>query len=141
MLIGLALGIGRFPHAGIDLPVTLETQMQGERWIWLRDFAGHKTRSELRYDARRDCVKEQIGGLTIRIRPVLDHDTLSIDVIGLKVWGVPCPAGLVPRSASCEWQDDQGRFRFDVSASLPGLGRLIRYHGWLTQDHEGQALS
>ncbi len=136
MLIELALRIGRFPRSGMDQPVTLVTQIRGTRWIWSRDFAGHKTRSELSYDAGRDCVIERIGGLTIRMRPVVSQGVISIEIIGLKVFGLPCPASLLPRSVSCEWQDEEGRFRFDVSASLPWLGRLIRYHGWLTRDHE-----
>ena len=25
-----------------------------------------------------------------------------------------------------------GKFRFDVEIGLPGIGRLVRYRGWLT---------
>ncbi len=135
-LIALALRLGRFPKPGNDLPVTVVPQDTGAHWIWSRDFDGHGTQSRLRYDARRACIQERLGFLTLWLRPVLTRRVLSIEIERLSIFGVPCPSVLLPRSASAEWQDEQGRFRFDVSASLPGLGRLIRYHGWLTRDHD-----
>lgn len=139
MLIALALRIGRFPPTGEDLPVSLTTQKVGEDWLWRRNFAGHLTQSRLSFDAGWNCVREQIGGLTIWIRPVWRQDRLGIEVVRMKICGLPCPKALLPQSFSFEWQDAQGRFCFDISARLPWFGSLIRYHGWLTRDHEGSA--
>ena len=135
-LIAIALRLGRFPKSGKDLPVAVVTRNDGENWHWTRDFAGQSMQSRLRFDAGRKCVEERLGRLTIWLRPVLTRGVLSIQVKRLSVFGIPCPSVLLPRSASVEWQDDQGRFCFDISASLPGLGRLIRYHGWLTRVHD-----
>ncbi len=135
IFIALLLSAGRFPPSGKNIPVILHVKRQGGCWQWSRDFRGHKTRSNLFYDAGRDCVQERLGGLCLWLKPVLSNDELSIEIIRLTVFGLPCPRALLPRSATIEWQDGSGRFRFDVSARVPLLGQLIRYQGWLVRDH------
>ncbi len=139
--VAMALRAGRFPPSGQDLPVSLNIQRDGDRWIWTRDFAGHKTRSWLSFDQSRDCVREQIGALTIWMRPSPAETGLSIAIHRLCLFGIPCPRFLLPRSASTEGEDDQSRFCFDISAYLPGGGLLIRYQGWLAPDNENQGVA
>jgi len=43
---------------------------------------------------------------------------------------VPCPTWLMPRIVAVE-EGGQGRLHFDVSASVPGLGRVVGYKGHL----------
>ncbi len=135
-LVALMLRIGRFPSEGRDLPVNLRIKKSGSNWQWDRDFAGHRTRSRISYDSRLECVREQIGGLTIWLQPVQTDMGLGVEIRRLSLFGLPCPGFLLPRSASTESEDAQSRFRFDISAHAPGLGQLIRYEGWLTSDHE-----
>jgi hypothetical protein len=43
-------------------------------------------------------------------------------------------------SLATETVDAAGRFRFDVEMRLPfGLGRLVRYRGWLVPDPDVRA--
>ncbi len=133
--IQLALKLGRFPPAGRHVPVRLVTQNKDEDHNWLRYFGGHKTTSELRFDAKTGDVLERFGPLSIWLRPVASKRGLEVYIHRLRVFGVPLPEFLLPQSSTSEWQDDLGRFRFDVAASMPGLGLLIRYHGWLTPLH------
>ncbi len=132
ILIQLALKLGRFPPAGRHVPVQLMIQTQGEGQNWLRDFGGHKTKSELRFDAKTGHVHERFGPLSVWMWPVASKRGLEVHIHRLTVFGVPLPRVLLPRSSTTEWQDELGRFRFDVVASTPGMGLLIRYHGWLT---------
>ncbi len=132
ILVQLVLKLGRFPPAGRNVPVRLVIQAQDEGQSWLRDFGGHKTTSELRFDAKTDHVHERFGPLSVWMRPVASKRGLEVHIHRLTVFGVPVPRVLLPQSSTREWQDDLGRSRFDVSASMPGLGLLIRYHGWLT---------
>jgi len=134
-VVSLLLRLGGFPAASEDAPVSLEVVSQEKNWIWERKFDTHLTRSQLTYDPRLDCVNERIGALSIWLKPVMRGEKLSIDILRLHVLGVPCPRFLLPRSNTVEWQDDEGRFRFDVSADVPGLGMLIRYRGWLSPVH------
>ena len=135
-LVALALRAGGFPPAGEDLPVSITIRRTGDLWFWERDFAGHITRSRLGFDAGRGCVREQIGALTIWMRPVAKESGIAIGIHRLSLLGIPCPRRLLPRSASIESQDGQARFCFDISARLPGVGLLIRYSGWLVPDNE-----
>lgn len=135
-LVALALRVAGFPPGGADVPVTLRIAREGQAWIWQRNFAGHVTRSRLRYVCDIRCVREDFGALTVYLRPSLTQGRLKIDICRMTIGGLPVPAFLLPRSATVEWQDDQGRFRFDVSASAPALGMLIRYQGWLTPVHD-----
>ncbi|SDW23743.1 protein of unknown function [Ruegeria halocynthiae] len=135
VLIAFALRIAGFPPEGDDLPVTLDIRKIGDCWRWDRDFAGHQTYSRISFDPRRGYVREQIGGLTIWLQPVATDTGLAIEIRRLCLLGIPCPGFLLPRSASTEGEDAQSRFRFDISARVPGLGLLIRYKGWLIPDH------
>lgn len=135
LLIALALWLGRFPPAGQSVPVRLTVHKQGQSWLWLRDFDGHRTRSVLSYDSDTDSGCERFGMLCVWLKPVASDDKLKLEIQRLTLFGLPCPRSLLPRSATIEWQDDFGRFRFDVSAEMPAFGMLIRYHGWLTPLH------
>ncbi|MEX0308160.1 MAG: DUF4166 domain-containing protein [Ruegeria sp.] len=136
VLVALLLRIGRFPPEGDNLPVTLNIRKAGAYWHWDRDFAGHQTCSRVRYDPIRGCVQEEIGGLTIWLRPVQTDTGLAIEIRRLCLFGIPCPGFLLPRSASTEAEDAQSRFQFDISARFAGIGLLIRYKGWLAYDHK-----
>lgn len=135
ILVQLALKLGRFPPEGTYVPVRVVIQHQEEGHIWLRDFGGHKTTSELTFDAKTGDVHERFGPLSIWLRPAASKRGLEVHILRLTVFGVPLPRFLLPQSSTREWQDELGRFRFDVAASMPGLGLLIRYHGWLTPLH------
>ena len=38
---------------------------------------------------------------------------------------------MLPRSEAREDVDEQGRFRFDIRLTLPVIGLLTHYRGWL----------
>jgi hypothetical protein len=44
---------------------------------------------------------------------------------------IPLPLALAPQSHACENQDEHGRFRFDVRLSLPLVGLMVHYKGWV----------
>ncbi|OYW69094.1 MAG: hypothetical protein B7Z40_00180 [Bosea sp. 12-68-7] len=41
---------------------------------------------------------------------------------------------LLPRSEAREHTDDQDRFRFDIRLTLPFVGLLTHYRGWLAPE-------
>ena len=47
------------------------------------------------------------------------------------VFGLRLPLALAPRIEAREWQDEAGRFRFDVAVALPLAGEVVHYTGWL----------
>ncbi|WP_170348255.1 DUF4166 domain-containing protein [Ruegeria atlantica] len=134
-LIRLALHLGRFPRSANDIPVQVRIDRDDDTWQWVRDFDGHTTRSLLTFDHGADCVREKLGWLTLWLEPEVEAEHLLIHIRGLSILGLRCPAFLLPRSSTVEWQSETGDFCFDVSAKVPGLGVLIRYSGWLKLVH------
>ncbi|WP_367646676.1 DUF4166 domain-containing protein [Ruegeria arenilitoris] len=134
-LIAWALRLGRFPRDAGDIPVQIRIDCNGHEWQWVRDFDGHTTRSRLTFDHGAECVREQLGLLSIWMVPEISDGRLLIHIRRLSVMGLRCPAFLLPRSSTVEWQDETGHFCFDVSADMPVLGLLIRYRGWLAPVH------
>ena len=47
------------------------------------------------------------------------------------LFGLRLPSWLTPIGHTRETVDSAERFCFDVDVALPGVGRIIRYTGWL----------
>ncbi len=138
-LAKVALRFASMPLGGDDIPVRLRIDQEGGTWFWTRDFDGHVTQSRLALDHQMGCVREQFGQISVWLKPVYANEQLEIQILRLSLLRIPCPKLLLPQSKTVEWQDEEGRFRFDVSARMPLIGALIRYQGWLTCDHVGTA--
>jgi Domain of unknown function (DUF4166)/Saccharopine dehydrogenase NADP binding domain len=129
-LARLVAAVVGFPPAGTHvLHVGFDETDGVERWT--RQFgrlAFHSTLS-------------QCGASVIeRFGPLRFHFALPSDEVGLTMvlqrwtcFGLPLPRALAPRSVAREWAED-GSFRFDVPISLPLLGLLVHYTGWLMLD-------
>jgi len=50
--------------------------------------------------------------------------------VRVRVLGIPLPAAWFAGVHAREYERD-GRYRFDVVATLPLIGLLVHYHGWL----------
>lgn len=133
-LIRLALRLGGFPPPG-TCAVRLETRRDPDTWT--RDFGGHVTRSRLSHDARRAEIIECFGPFAIRMAPKpAPGGGMDLAITGLSLLGLPLPA---PRSATSEGAETAQRMTFDVAASLPFLGLLIRYKGYLERCEDDHA--
>lgn len=93
-----------YPGAGGVVPVTVTLTPTDGGAIWTREFGNHITRSTLWTSPDERVVMERLG--------------------------LPVPRVLLPRGATFEYVRD-GRFHFDVSGELPGIGLMIRYQGAL----------
>ena len=132
-LVASAFG---FPGEAENLPVsvTVERGSPGDGLppdeTWTRRFGRRRFRS--RFSLRGGEAWERFGPFSFRIGLALDGaGRLAYPVTAWRLAGMPLPIFLAPRSQSTEWRDEEGRFRFDVGVSLPLLGRLFRYSGWL----------
>lgn len=124
----------RFPPATEHTPVrvTMQRNLDGSE-TWTREFGRHRFRSTL---SRRDSdapgrIRERFGAMSFRLALPADETGLRMPLERGQWLGVPLPRWLTPRSETREYVDDQGRFRFDVDISLPLVGRVVRYEGWL----------
>ena len=119
----------RFPAPGHhSLQVRFAARRGTERWT--RDFSGRRFSSVL--SAQGGTLVERFGPLRFHFDLASDDTGLSMDLHGWSVLGVPLPLVLAPNTIAREWEES-GRFCFDVAISLPLLGHLVRYRGWLAE--------
>jgi Domain of unknown function (DUF4166) len=121
-------GVMRFPPESADVPLVVTMDRQGEREVWLRDFAGRRFRSTLRLHAGQ--MTERFGLLTFAIALRVQDGALHYPVTKGWFCGVPLPRMCLPRSDTVEAADG-ARATFDVALSLPVIGPIVRYQGWL----------
>ncbi len=130
-----------FPRTAADVPVEVCIAAGSDGEVWARRFGGQRFRSRMAPapeggpeggpEGEPGEVEERFGPFAFRLRLGADEAGLTMGVIGWRLGPVPLPRRLAPRADAREWVDDAGRFRFDVDVVLPGLGRLVRYAGWL----------
>ncbi|MGD9806860.1 MAG: SDR family oxidoreductase [Hyphomicrobiaceae bacterium] len=132
----VAQGMG-FPAPGTDVPVTVVVRREASApgngppiETWTRSFSGHPFASRLDSPAA-GCAWESFGALTFRLRLNVQDGKLFFPVSDWRIGSLRLPVSLAPRSDACEWEDESGRFNFDVRLSYPILGQLVRYKGWL----------
>lgn len=122
----------RLPPAGRG-PIQVEIIAGDGREQWTRNVGRHAMRSRLW--ARDGLLRERLGLVTFGFRLVVVDDAARGQVIDWRVarvraLGVPLPPSWFAGVHACEYLRD-GRYRFDVVASLPLVGPLVHYRGWL----------
>lgn len=122
------------PEAARDLPVSVTIERvigdDGEAELWTRNFGGSRFTSRLSADGRGG-IEEAFGPLHFRLGIAANADGIAFPVTGARCLGIPLPRRLLPRSEAREFVDEEGRFRFDIRLTLPLVGLLTHYRGWL----------
>lgn len=122
-----------FPPAHAELPVRVTMERRGKVEHWLRCFGRWHFKSTLfaPIHIEREHICEQFGPIRFLLRLPSSAAGLEMPIVRAWVFGLPIPRWLSPTSKTYERVDRFGRFAFDVDISLPVVGRLIRYRGWL----------
>ncbi len=120
------------PPSGPAQPLQVRFTPEHGTEIWERRFGQAVFRSRQTLGARSGAavIEEDIGPARLTLIPEVTSDALCLSAGGLRVFGIPMPRLLVPRVTTRETVAN-GRYRFDVEAQVAGIGRLIRYTGWL----------
>jgi saccharopine dehydrogenase-like NADP-dependent oxidoreductase len=122
----------RFPKPGKDVPVSVlvEQTPSGERW--LRLYPGRDMQSFMSNgDAENQTLEERFGPLSFRMK-ITGHELgLDMEMETARVGPLPLPKRLLPKIVATERSSSEGNHVFDVSISLPLIGRIVRYRGWL----------
>ncbi|HEY1606365.1 MAG TPA: DUF4166 domain-containing protein [Allosphingosinicella sp.] len=119
----------RFPPAG-TWPLHVAFRERNGAETWTRDFGGHRFASALSA-VRGGLVEERFGPLRFAFALPAGPDGLEMRLCRWSAFRLPMPRFLAPLISAREWQDKEGRFRFDVTVALPLVGEMARYSGWL----------
>lgn len=112
-------------HAGA-IEVDIDADRDGETWI--RRFGRGAMRSRLR--ERDGLIHERLGPMAFAFALERVDDGLIWRLRSVRALGVALPLSWFDGMHAREFEQD-GRYRFDVRAALPGIGLLVHYRGWL----------
>lgn len=131
-LAALVAGIVGFPKAQAACAAEVAIEADGARSVWRRRIGGHAFASVLtRPGGGR--VRERFGPVSMDLSLTPEGERLVYRVEGWRLGPIPLPRALGPSTRAHEEVDAEGRFVFDVEISLPLVGRLARYRGWLAR--------
>lgn len=131
-LARLAAAVIGFPAASDDIPVRVRFDVAEGVETWTRTFGTETFHSRQFAGIGREerLLCERFGPLTFAMALVLEEGRLSLILRRWRVFGIPMPMFLCPRSTAHETVED-GRFRFHVEIAHPLTGLIARYRGWL----------
>jgi hypothetical protein len=129
----LAVRLAGFPVGAGEMPLTLRLRRDGAREVWERCFDGHVARS-VQWLWRPGIIAERVGPVTLLMRPAVAEGVLRMPVVGMLGAGIHLPARGLLKGGGVERVGPTGAIQFDVTATAPILGHLIRYRGDLTPD-------
>jgi hypothetical protein len=131
----LAARLLGFPRAATDIAVGVTMTADADGEIWVRQFGRGRFQSRLSHSGlRTGLIEERFGPVTFRLALTASADGIDMNIVAGRIGCVPLPGWMLPRCFARERVDAQGRFTFDVPMSLPVLGRLVHYRGWLIPD-------
>lgn len=117
-----------FPPASSDLPVAVTFERLGAEEKWTRQFGRHTFQSRLSQSS--GDLLERFGPLCFRFSLEERDGAIAMIHRGWTAFGIRMPRRLGPSGTAVE--SGKGElFTFDVPISLPLLGEVVRYRGWL----------
>lgn len=135
LLARVAARVFALPHASDDVPISVVFERTPTEEKWTRDFDGQTFATTLfeGRNANAGLLCERFGPFVFAMAPVVDAARLNLLVRRWSLLGCPLPRALAPGGETFE-EDDNGVFRFHVEMSVPLVGLIVRYKGWLIPD-------
>jgi hypothetical protein len=129
----IARGIARFarlPIAKTDVPVevTILSEARGEGWT--RMFGTQRMHSRLMDHNRR--LQERLGPIVLTFELSAEAERIVWSLHNARLAWIPLPISWLLICAATE-SVENGRYCFDVSARVRGIGLIVQYQGWLVE--------
>ena len=121
----------RLPPAGRDQALRVTFKPSRGREIWTREFNKTVFRS-VQYQ-RAGLLRERVGPATFVFALEASPHGLALKLKSVRFLDLPLPQFLAPSVLTFETERD-GHYQFDVEASLPFVGLIVRYVGWLERE-------
>jgi len=120
-----------FPRGGQGLPACVTIEREGDGEVWIRRFGDAAFSSHLTAGEAQNRLRERFGAMRFDLDARADATGFELSIGGARFFGVTLPRALAPSTRASASIDEHGRYRFDVLITLPAMGRLVRYRGWL----------
>ncbi len=135
MIGWLLLRFMRLPRSGKRQKARIRLEQDGPGEQWHRSFGCDSFSSRVRPHGKKpDRIVESMAGVSAVIALQVIPGGLQWEIESLSLIGLPLPRCIAPVTKATE-REVNGLYRFDVSISLPLLGPLISYQGWLQPDN------
>lgn len=129
----IARAIARFaglPIAKSDVPVEVTILREGRGEGWTRMFGTQRMRSRLIDSNRR--LQERLGPIMLTFELAAEAERIVWSLHRARLAWIPLPISWLLTCAATE-SVENGRYRFDVSARVRGIGLIVHYQGWLVE--------
>ena len=135
MLVARLVG---FPPEPDDVPLQVIMKSTNGREHWRRNFAGHGFSSVMTAGKGRfsNLVCEKFGPVNVAMALALENGRLNYLPRGWTFLGIPMPRILAPRGNTFEYVEE-GRFHFHAEVTMPIIGHIVTYMGWLANGDGG----
>lgn len=126
------------PVARTDVAVEVAINATNATEDWIRTFGEQRMRSRLTDRNRR--LEERLGPMVLAFELTAQQDRIFWTLRSARLALLPLPMTWLLKCAAVETIDD-GRYGFDVSAHLRGIGLIVHYKGWLIEHDKSSPAS
>lgn len=123
-----------FPRACPNIDLNITVTRRGETEQWQRHFGSHpmQTAQMAGRGKYEGCIIERFGPARIYLKLVVIDAELHLITAAWSILGIKLPLFLAPSGTTYEHGSDH-RYNFHVDVTLPIIGRLVKYEGWLVE--------
>lgn len=127
-LARLIARLAGLPVACRDVPVEVTIDSDAASESWVRKFGAHRMQSRLKVRNRR--LEERLGPIVLAFDLAAEQDRIVWSLNSARLAWLPVSMTWLLKCAATEAIHD-GRYGFDVSAHVRGIGLIVHYRGWL----------
>lgn len=120
------------PIARTDVPIEVTVNATDAGEDWLRKFGSQRMQSQLTH--RKHRLEERLGPIVLAFDLSAQQERIVWSLYSARLALLPVPLTWLLKCAATEAIHD-GRYGFDVSAHVRGIGLIVHYKGWLVE-HE-----
>ena len=121
------------PAARSDVPVEVTIRATDAMEDWVRTFGTQRMQSRLA--DRNQCLVERLGPIELTFELTAQQERIIWTLQSARLALFPLPMTWLLRCAAAETVHN-GRYGFDASAHVRGIGLIVHYKGWLVE-HDG----
>jgi hypothetical protein len=116
------------PSSTVRGPIHFHLDSHPDAQTWVRHFPHSTMRSTMTLEG--GSLVEKLGPASLVFDLREQNGGLSMDLLSMRFFGVPCPSWLLPRIVATETGEGD-RLCFDIQARVPGVGLVTAYRGHL----------